>query len=309
MTTAFLISASWVLGQDMPPLPDMPDGTPTTSTAPSGSAPALPPLPDNGNASVAPSSAAAPMPALPTTTDTSAQPPLPSGTSTSGTTAALPPLPDQGTAPVPPQTNTTASSSPALPPLPGSGSTTETTTPPETKALPAPSENVPPITTGPKTKHYPRVSWPVPPIQPNVIFGGWIHGKGSNPIARAAWASQEVMNALIFRGYKNHPDLETGNYPGQSGNQNQWRSMFFTAPKTKVTLQVYVKPEGNKVWMRVGPDEPPAGQKMAKVVQLKNEDWKALQIIRTHLKGRLAPHVVRADWTARFHRPQETADE
>jgi len=235
------------------------------------------------------------MPALP---DSQTQ-------TTSGSAPSLPPLPDQGTAPVPPSSNTPASTSPALPPLPGAS--TETTNPPETKTLPAPSEAVPGTTTEPKKKGHPRVSWPVPPIQPNVIFGGWIRGKGSNPSARIAWAAQEVLNSLIFKGYKNLDDQEKGSYDGQKANQ--WRSLYFKTPKSKITIEVYIKPEGNKVWMRVGPDEPPAGQKMAKVVQLKNEDWKALQIIRTHLKGRLAPHVVRADWTARFHRPQETSDE
>jgi hypothetical protein len=142
-----------------------------------------------------------------------------------------------------------------------------------------------------------------------VIFGGWVHGKGGNPSARIAWASQEVLNALVFKGYKNLSDQEKGNYDGQPGDQ--WRSMFFTTPKTKVTIHVYVKAEGKKVWLRVGPDEQPAGEKMATVAQLKKEDWKALQLLRAKMKGKLRPHEIRVvkDWTAPFHRPQETADE
>jgi hypothetical protein len=193
-----------------------------------------------------------------------------------------------------------------MPPLPDNGSASNgSTQPPATTALPAASD----ASKETKVSGHPRSSWPVPPVQPNVIFGGWVRGKGGNPTSRIAWASQEVMNALIFRGYKSQDDQEKGNYQGQPGDQ--WRSMFFTAPKSKITVQVYVKPEGKKVWLRVGPDEPPAGEKMATVVQLKDEDWKALQIIRRQLKGRMLPHEIRVvrDWSAPFHRPQETADE
>jgi hypothetical protein len=124
-----------------------------------------------------------------------------------------------------------------------------------------------------------------------------------------AWASQEVLNALVFKGYKNLSEEEKGNYEGQPGDL--WRSMFFIAPKSKVKIQVYVKAEAKKVWVRVGPDEQPAGEKMATVTQLKKEDWKALQILRAKMRGRLLPHEIRIvrDWTAPFHRPQETADE
>ncbi len=334
--TMFLTFVGWVQAQDMPPLPAMP-GSDQAAAAPSGgSAPPMPALP-NSNPST--STPAASGPALPPLPDTSASsstsggpvlPPLPGSAAPAASPStpassgpALPPLPDQGSAPVPPQNAAPSTSAPSLPPLPGSSSTTtapalpplpgsaatETTQPPETKALPAATEGVTGTGEEPKKKGPPRSAWPVPPAQPNVIFGGWVKGKGSNPTARIAWASQEVLNALIFKGYKNLADQEKGNYQGQPGDQ--WRSLFFKAPKTKVTVQVYVKPEGKRVWVRVGPDEPPAGEKMAKVVQLKNEDWKALQILRHHLKGRLLPHEIRVvrDWTAPFHRPQETADE
>jgi hypothetical protein len=55
--------------------------------------------------------------------------------------------------------------------------------------------------------------WQQTKWRPGVIFSGWVYAKNGNATARVAWASQQVLNALEFHGFK--VVKETGLYPGQ----------------------------------------------------------------------------------------------
>lgn len=329
-----LIGAATVYAQDMPPLPALP-GDQTAATNPSampplpsnttaqapaagpalpalpdqsaqpaaaGAAPAMPPLPDQ---STQPAAAAGAAPAMPPLPDQNAQP------AASGAAPAMPPLPDQGQV-APPPANNAAAAQPAMPPLPGAPGTAapaaDATQPPPTNTLPAmstPAVETTPTEAAPAEKKEVAHKWHPPVPQPNVIFGGWVKSKGGNETSRLAWVSQQVLNGLDRKGYK--MTKEEGLYPGEKGVQ--WRRFSFKAPKSKMLVQVYVRQSGKKVWLRVGPDEPPAGQPMSFVHKLRAEDLKALAILKTKLKGRIAPHQYVAVWEANFKRPAETADE
>jgi len=123
---------------------------------------------------------------------------------TSGFGPSLPPLPDQGTAPVPPSSTHPASTSPAFHPCRGRARKRLIS---RNQTLPAPSEAVPGTTTEPKKKGHPRVSWPVLPYNP-MSFLAVGYAARIKSSARIAWAAQEVLNSLIFKGYKNLDDQE-----------------------------------------------------------------------------------------------------
>jgi hypothetical protein len=267
--------------------------------------PPLPPLPDQGQGATSSSTTAAPPPAPPA-----------SGTSTTAAPAAspeLPPLPAQG------ETGATAASapataSPALPALPASGDQTapalaapgteETTAAPTTEAAP---EAAQPVKKAKKLQ-----PWQVSNARPNVIFGGWVHAKGGNDSSRIAWASQEVLNALLFKKYKlispTEGKGEEGNYDGQPGRQ--WREFSFRAPKTKTLVKVYLGTVGKRVWLRVGPGEgvPPAAYTLAQAKKIKADDLTTLHLLQKKFGRRLSPHHVTPHWEAPYRYAEATAD-
>jgi hypothetical protein len=154
--------------------------------------------------------------------------------------------------------------------------------------------------------------WQVSNYRPNVIFGGWIRAKGGNPSSRIAWASQEVLNALLFHKYRlinpMEGKAEKGNYDGQPGKQ--WREFTFVAPKSKVQVNVYLSNVGKKVWVRVGPGEgtPPASTSLDQANKLKVADLTALHLIQKKLGHRISPNRVVPHWDAPYRYAEGSAD-
>lgn len=282
----FFTITSFVFSQDMPPLPPM-NNQAAVSADSNTSAPALPPLPDQpGAASSASSSPALPplpgQPAAPAS-GSPALPPLPDQAAPANKASpAMPPLPGQ------PAAAPAGTASPEMPPLPGQaaapaapGSAEATGTPAETTAETKPAK---------KTA---QPWWTKTKDRPNVIFGGWVKSKGGNESSRIAWTSQEVLNALLFKGYK--VVKEDGKYDGQEGaGGHQWREITFSVPKSKMTTQVYVKQVGKKVFLRVGPSEPPAFAEysIAQVAKMRDANLKALRLVQKKLGRRLSPHHI-----------------
>lgn len=280
----FFVMAGLLAAQDMPPLPPMPDqGQSASASAPAAAAPAastdssqaqtLPPLPqDNSGAAAAPAAPAA------STDNSQAQ--------------ALPPLPgDNG-----------AASSGATP---TPSAETEQATPAETPS----AESTP---AGTKPAHHPK-PWEASKYRPNVIFGGWVRPNGGNETSRLAWTSAKVLDALLFHKYKLvSPDEgkpEEGSYEGQKGRQ--WRKFSFVAPKSKLTVEVYLRQAANKkVWLRVGPGEPiaPAAETLGEAQKQRLADLAALHLIQKRLGRRLSANRYVATWEAPYRYEQETAD-
>ena len=246
----------------------------------------------------------------------------------------LPPLPNQGqtaapatTAPQAPATtaapaNPTDNQSQALPPLPGQQPTTTAApaeTAPSTEAAPAttsaPSTETAPVT---ETKPAPKPAHKGNPYiaskyRPNVIFGGWVRAKGGNETSRMAWASQEILNALILKKYKlispEQGQPEEGNYQGQEGRQ--WREFNFLVPKSKLAVKVYIRHDANKkVWLRVGPDEGvfPAETSLAQAKKTRDADLKVLHILQKKFGRRLLPNRIVPSWEAPYRNSVATAD-
>jgi hypothetical protein len=141
-----------------------------------------------------------------------------------------------------------------------------------------------------------------------VIFGGWVNAKGGNESARLAWVSQEVLNGLISKKYKSLK--EEGRYEGQEGGY-QWRQFTFKVPHSKLTVQVYARQVGKKVWLRVGPSEPPppAVYSLSEVTKMRTEDLKALHLLKRKFGRRLSPHYTKKVWEADYNYSKDTADE
>jgi hypothetical protein len=300
----FFVGLTGILkAQDMPPLPPMGD-QPAQPAASNAGSPALPPLPDQPAATAGNTA----QPALP---------PLPDQQSPSTTQAApagnaaqpgMPPLPDQTGAT--PGTNAPAAST-TNPPLPGDQSQPSTVTQEATPAeTPAASTEATPEK---KTKQL--KPWQESRVRPNVIFGGWVRAKGGNVSSRLSWTSQEVLNALDLKKYKFLK--EDGLYLGQTGGP-QWREFTFKVPKSKSTVKVYIREVGKRVWLRVGPDQPPAtnnqleagseGLTLNQTKKMRSENFKVLSYLKKKFGRRLAPNRVIPSWEARFKRPEETAD-
>jgi hypothetical protein len=288
----FFVTAGLLAAQDMPPLPPM-NNDATVSSNSNTSAPALPPLPDQ---QAAPANSASP--ALPPLPDQQAAP-------ASSASPALPPLPGQPETPAAPAASSAA---PALPPVPGEAAPAA----PAASAEPAaPAETVP-ATVTPVQKTPKQAWWTKTKKRANVIFGGWVSPKGGNESSRIAWTSQEVLNALLFKGYK--VIKEDGKYDGQAGaGGNQWREFTFSVPKSKLTTQVYLKQVGKKVWLRVGPNEPPAFAKeentVAHVKKIRDVNLKALRLVQKKLGRRLSPHRIIRSWEAPYSFAQEAVVE
>lgn len=275
----FLVLASLVslaVAQDMPPLPPLPDQ----------------PGANNSTATTAPPSA----PAAPAANGAPELPPLP------GDNAAAS-APVSNTAPALPAPSSTE----AAPVLPAPGTDQSALAAPTTETAP---EETPakPVKKAGKKRH----PWQVSNYRPNVIFGGWVHAKGGNGSSRIAWASQEVLNALLFHKYRLINPLEgkaeNGNYDGQPGRQ--WREFTFVAPKSKVQVNVYLRNSGKKVWLRVGPGEgtPPASTSLAQANKLKVADLTALHLIQKKLGHRLSPNRVVPHWDAPYRYAAASAD-
>jgi hypothetical protein len=299
-----LLSVSATRAQDLPPLPPAAGTDETQVTAGSGvvistpngsadnvtiqtsssdnSAPALPPLPSSSNSTQSQPGS--------TTNSGVGLPPLPGASSSSSETnssAGLPPLPNASS-------NSTAGSGVGLPPLPGTASGASVTT---TSSGPTPTVHA-------KRKLTPQQKYWADHYRPNVIYGGWVKPKGGEVDARLAWVSQEVINAVTSMGFT--VAKEEGNYEGQPGIQ--WRQWTFQSPKTDLTPQVYIKPLGNRVWLRVGPPEAPAGLTLSQVQAIQRQDQKVLRVVRLKLGRRLSPHH-RGNWDAPYSAERESADE
>ena len=294
-------TAGFISAQDMPPLPPLPNQAPPAgNTNSSAASPALPPLPDQP--------AAAGSPALP---------PLPEQQSAPASSSpALPPLPGQAAEPAAPAApaNNTA---PALPPLPGQpaapAAPADTTAAPAAPAASGSTEAAPdkPAETAPPKKDKEERPWEKTKWRPNVIFGGWVKAKGGNESSRIAWASQEVLNALLFKGYK-IVKPEEGKYDGQeNAGGNQTRNFTFKIPKSSATMEVFLKTSGKKVWMRVGPAEPPpfSVKSIAQVQKQRDSNLKALHLIQKKFGRRLSAHHIVKSFEAPYRFNKESADE
>ena len=290
----FAMAATYVTAQDMPPLPPMADQTTvTTTTDNSAASPALPPLPDQGSSSASNSSAPA-LPPLPdqkgapaANSAAPALPPLPDQAGASGTSTqaspAMPPLPDQNAA--------SSNASPAMPPLPGE----------QAQAAPA-SEGAPATAAPAKKSAHAQHPWERTKKRANVIFAGWVNAKGGNESSRIAWTAQEALNALAFHGFK--VVKEEGKYQGQAGaDGNQWRQITFSVPKSKtLRVEVFMRQIGKRIWLRVGPGEPPAFAKYSvpEVQKMREANLKALHLIQKTMGKRLSPHRVEKSWEAPY---------
>ncbi len=131
--------------------------------------------------------------------------------------------------------------------------------------------------------------------EPNTIFGGWVAPKGSGEAMHLSWSSQEIMNAMLGNRYEFVK--EDGEY-----SDGGWREFTFRHSKTKRQVMVYVKQVRNKVWMRVGPPEPPAGVSFAESVQVRKDSETALKILRKKFGGRFSSRG--GTWEAPFNRPR-----
>ncbi len=267
----FSMTVGFVSAQDMPPLPPLPDQSQAATSNASSTAPA-------SSANQPASSNAAP---------------------------ALPPLPGDQAAATQASPANPALSNPPLPPTSNDQSQSPTTQ----VAVATPGAEA----TKAKKHHHSVKPWQVSKYRPNVIFGGWVKAKGGNESSRIAWTSQEVLNALLFKKYKLISPLdgkqEEGSYDGQEGRQ--WRQFNFTAPKSKLIVQVYVRQSGKKVWLRVGPGEavPPAEYSLTQAQKIRNADLAALHLIKKKFGRRLTPNRIVASWEAPYRYSQESADE
>lgn len=245
-----------------------------------------------------------PMPDQPAASNTSqaALPPLPDQPAAANNNAALPPLPDQPAAP-------TNNSSSTLPPLPGqpaeqAGQPPAAASEPVTETVGAPE--VKPVK---KAAKDPR-PWARTKKRPNTIFGGWVTPKGGNESSKLSWTAQEVLNALVLKKYK--VVKEEGKYQGEEGaERHQWREITFKAPKSKYEVKVYLRQSAQKVWVRVGPGEPPpfSVNSIAQVQKMRDTNLKALHLIQKQFGRRLSPHRVVRSWEAPYRFAQGTADE
>jgi len=275
------------MASELPMLPSSADNAPAAQTDHT-----LPPLP---GASEQAAPANEPLPPLPQqnaapAADPQALPPLPGepAASTTPEGAALPPLPGQE----PPATSSQSATQEVMPPLPGQ------------EPAAAPAEEVKPVAK-PQRESRP---WEATKKRVNAILGGWVRAKGGNESSRIAWASEGALHALVFHGYKVLD--EKGLYEAQPGSQgNQWRLITFEAPKVKRTLEVYVTDVKGRVWMRVGPSEPPpfSTHSIGQVKAIRSDTVKALGHIRKQMGSRLRPHRGKS-WEAPYSFALATAD-
>jgi hypothetical protein len=239
--------------------------------------PPLPPMPDQG---------------APSNSNANALPPLPGDSNPAPGAQALPPLPGGEAAPT----------GNGLPPVPGEPAA------PVAEAPSSPAPESPVVVKKVSARSKTLKPWQISKWRPNVIYGGWVKAKGGNESSRLAWTSQEVLNALEFKGYR---AKEEGRYDGQ--DQKQWRKFTFKIPKAKAAdepVVVYLRQGGKKVWLRVGPDEAPPSAKfnLTQVKKQEKENQKALRLIQKKLGRRLTPNRVIQSWDAPYRYAAGTAD-
>ena len=304
------LTAGVLAAQDMPPLPDLPNqggnaGMPQAVTAPAApvaatdasAVPALPALPSSSS----PAPAASASPALPALPDQSAAP------AAAPANPSLPALPDQSAGAAP-------AANPALPALPNqSAAPAASANPPlpgdqaQPAAQPAPAEEAKAPEAKPAKKGKAKIApWKVSKWRPNAIFDGLVVAKGGNETSRIAWTSQEVLNAFEFHGFK--VVHEKGAYPGQG--QKQFRTLTFKAPKSKLTVNVYIKGEGKKVWVRVRPSQPPlpAAFTKAQVENMRKVNTVAFGLLKKKFGRRMSPYYHWSSFEPQAH-SQAVADE
>lgn len=289
------------LAQDMPPLPPLPSQSGTAAPANAGS-PAMPPLPDQSAAPA--NNAGGASPAMPPLPDQSAAP--------AGASPAMPPLPDQSAA------APASQASPAMPPLPGQPGAEQPAAPaapaaPDQGQTAATTETAPAAPAAGEAKPGKKAQqpwWTKTKHRTNIIFGGWVKAKGGNESSKIAWTSQEVLNALVFKGYK--VIKEEGKYDGQEGaGGNQFRDFTFSVPKSKLTTEVYIKQVGKKIWVRIGPSEPPAfeNHSVEQVQKMRAVNLKVLALVQKKLGRRISPHRIIKSWEAPYSFAQATVTE
>ena len=221
----------------------------------------------------------------------------------------MPPLPDQ------------SSAAPATPPLPNQPGAEQPSAPAAPAAPPAPdqgqaaatTEATPPAPAAGEAKPAKKVQqpwWTKSKHRVNVILGGWVRAKGGNESSKIAWTSQEILNALIFKGYK--VVKEEGKYDGQEGaGGNQFRDFTFSVPKSKLTAEVYIKQVGKRIWVRVGPSEPPAfeNHSVEKVQKMRAVNLKVLALVQRKLGRRISPQRIIKSWEAPYSFARATVTE
>jgi hypothetical protein len=276
------------MAQQLPSLSAMEPSAPAAQTDQT-----LPPLPGASDQASAPSEGALPpLPGEPAAANSSetALPPLPGQEGAAAPKAeTLPPLPGQEA----PAASSEPASQETMPPLPGQ------------EPAPVASEAKAKTTAKPQKQSRP---WEATKKRVNAILGGWVRAKGGNESSRIAWASQGALHALVFHGYKVLD--EKGLYEAQPGSQgSQWRLITFEAPKVKRTLEVYVTDVNGRVWMRVGPSEPPpfSVHSIGQVKAIRSDTVKALGHIRKQMGSRLRPHRGRS-WEAPYSFALASAD-
>jgi len=319
------LAANFTLAQDMPPLP---------SDAPASAAPAkdsgMPALPDSGSSTTAPASAAPAgandMPALPdaggsapaaSTTAPAASNDMPALPDAGGAAPAkavapavsndMPALPDAGGSPAASTAAPAASND--MPALPDAGGAAPVKAAAPAEAAPAePDMNAAPEDNE-KPKIKPSQPWKASKARPQATFGGWVKAKGGNITSKLSWASQQTLNALDAKKYK--MANEEGVYEGEQNKGPQYRKFTFNVPRSKDTVLVLLKQVGNKIWLRVGPDEEPAPENhtYAEVAKISQESMTVLHILKAKFAGRMAPHRMVPSWEAKFNRQKETLDE
>jgi hypothetical protein len=319
----------WAHAQDagLPALPPLPGQEVSPATS---SATALPPLPGETSSSVAPSNDL-PLPALPEQNNSAvAQPALPTLPGSSDASSSLvvdkkaqkiaakeekrkanelkklnktrkkqgleplAELPKESGSPAPAVAPVAASASPELPALPSAE--VKATVPVEAAANTSTAEEKPKVKSAKKTIQ----KWHAPDFGPNVILGGLVRTKGGTTEEKLAWVSQFVLNGMDFHGYE--VQKEEGVYAGQL-DKNEWRKFTFLSRKKKAfaPVVIYVEPaQGNSVWLRVGPSEPPAGVPAKEVRKIRLQNQQVLAIMKKQLKGALRP--VSGRWELPFHR-------
>lgn len=274
--------------QDLPPLPGeletqatQSEGFPPLSQEGASGNAALPPLPDEGAAGAAASAELPPLPQEGAPGDT-VLPPLPAGDAS----AKEPP-------------SITAAPSPQTQPPPSPGETQEKISEDSsTKAAAvSPVEAEGATKTAEKQKPIKRSSkrlWPKYP--PNVIFGGFVSPPFASEEGQLAWVSQEVLNALFSAGYQlkeERGDLNPGGF----------REFVFSPKKGKYPVTVFAQKEGSRVWLRVGPGEPPAGFSVPEVFAMREQNQKVLRFLQKKLGARY--RAKGRGWEAPYVRPVE----
>jgi len=297
------LTAGILLAQDMPPLPDLPNqnqpaaspGLPQAVTAapaqPAADASAVPALPDLPSSSAPAAAAPAASPGLPPLPDQSAP-----AASAPANSPGLPPLPNSSAPAAAPAAN---------PPLPSDQAQPAAAPAPAAEAAPAEETQAP--EEKPIKKHTAKVApWKVSKWRPNAIFDGMVLAKGGNVSSRIAWTSQEVLNAFEFHGY--HVVNEKGAYEGQ--RKSQWRTLTFKVPKSKLTVNVYIKPAGKKVWVRVRPSQPPlpAAFNKVQVEKMRQANTVAFGLLKRKFGHRMSPYYHWSSFEPQGH-SQAAADE